>query len=157
MNPDTFLNELRRRQLEADTRRQFLKTCTTGMGGFFMANQLAGAATPERDPGNPLSALEPHFNPKVKRVIFLHMIGAPSQLELFDYKPELEKLDGKPCPQEFLAYYAEPIMNRIGVSTETHMFFCGMGIGYRDPDAPVNGFDRNRVPLEDHVRFQGFE
>ena len=61
------------------------------------------------------------------------------------------------CPQEFLAYYAEPIMEHIGVSTETHMFFCGMGIGYRDPDAPVNSFERNRVPLEEHVRFEGFE
>jgi len=60
------------------------------------------------------------------------------------------------CPQEFLAYYADPIMEHIGVSTETHRFFCGMGIGYRDPDAPVNSFDRNRVPLEDHVRFEGW-
>ena len=58
------------------------------------------------------------------------------------------------CPQEFLAYYADPIMEHIGVSTETHMFFCGMGIGYRDPDAPVNSFERSRVPLEDHVRFE---
>ena len=61
------------------------------------------------------------------------------------------------CPQEFMAYYADPIMEHIGVSTQTHRFFCGMGIGYRDPDAPVNSFDRNRVPLEEHVRFEGFE
>lgn len=60
------------------------------------------------------------------------------------------------CPQEFLAYYADPIMEHIGVSQDTHMFFCGMGIGYRDPDAPVNAFDRNRVPLEDQVRFEGW-
>ena len=61
------------------------------------------------------------------------------------------------CPQEFMAYYADPIMEHIGVSTETHRFFCGMGIGYRDPDAPVNSFERGRVPLEEHVRFDGFE
>ncbi len=61
------------------------------------------------------------------------------------------------CPQEFMAYYADPIMEHIGVSTQTHMFFCGMGIGYRDPEAPVNTFDRNRVPLDEHVRFEGFE
>ena len=60
------------------------------------------------------------------------------------------------CPQEFLAYFADPIMEHIGVSRETHMFFCGMGIGYRDPDAPVNSFERNRVPLEDHLRFDGW-
>lgn len=39
---------------------------------------------------------------KAKRVIFLHMIGAPSQLELFDYKPDLVKFDGKECPREYL-------------------------------------------------------
>ena len=43
-----------------------------------------------------------HFAPRAKRVIFLHMAGAPSQLELFDYKPELTKLDGKDCPKDFL-------------------------------------------------------
>ncbi|MDF1860779.1 MAG: DUF1501 domain-containing protein [Verrucomicrobiales bacterium] len=104
MQPETILTELRKQSLEADTRRQFLQTCTTGLGSFFLANQFAGAAAgkPEHAPDNPLSALQPHINPKAKRVIFLHMIGAPSQLELFDYKPELEKLDGKPCPQEFL-------------------------------------------------------
>ena len=105
MNPETLLAELQRSQLEADTRRQFLKTCATGMGGFFLADQLANGAvfgTPKHEPDNPLSQVMTHHNPKVKRVIYLHMIGAPSQLELFDYKPELERLDGKPCPQEFL-------------------------------------------------------
>ena len=43
------------------------------------------------------------YAPKAKRVIYLHMAGAPSQLEMFDYKPELEKLDGKPCPPSLLA------------------------------------------------------
>ncbi len=43
-----------------------------------------------------------HFPAKVKRVIFLHMLGAPSQLELFDYKPILQKYDGKECPQSYL-------------------------------------------------------
>lgn len=61
------------------------------------------------------------------------------------------------CPQEFLAYYADPIMEHIGVSSETHRFFCGMGIGYRDPDAAVNAFERNRVALEEHVRFAGWD
>ncbi len=44
----------------------------------------------------------PHFAPKAKTVIFLHMAGAPSQLELFDYKPALQKYDGKDCPSELL-------------------------------------------------------
>lgn len=60
------------------------------------------------------------------------------------------------CPQEFLALYARLIKEHIGVSDESHIFFCGMAIGYRDPAAPVNSFERSRVPLERQVRFIGF-
>ena len=51
---------------------------------------------------NPLALRAPHFAPKAKRVIFLHMAGAPSQLELFDYKPTLARLDGERCPDSLL-------------------------------------------------------
>jgi len=44
----------------------------------------------------------PHYDPKVKRVIYLHMSGGPPHLDLFDYKPELVKWNDKPCPDEFL-------------------------------------------------------
>jgi hypothetical protein len=66
---------------------------------------LAAATTPSarRPPQDvPLVAKPPHFAPRARNVIFLHMVGAPSQLELFDYKPQLEKHDGQPCPQEFI-------------------------------------------------------
>jgi len=49
-----------------------------------------------------LAAKMPHFAPTAKRIIYLHMAGAPSQLELFDYKPELGKLDGKEWPPSLL-------------------------------------------------------
>ena len=52
---------------------------------------------------SPLSVLPPQFAARAKRIIYLHMAGAPSQLELFDYKPELTKLDGQDCPASFLA------------------------------------------------------
>jgi hypothetical protein len=45
-------------------------------------------------------APRPHFAPKAKNIIYLHMIGAPSQLDLFDYKPLLQKMDGQKCPEE---------------------------------------------------------
>ena len=51
----------------------------------------------------PLSALPPQFAAKVRRVIYLHMAGAPSQLELFEHKPDLKRLDGQDCPASFLA------------------------------------------------------
>jgi hypothetical protein len=49
-----------------------------------------------------LSVRPPQIPPRAKQVIFLHMAGAPSQLELFDYKPELCRRDGQPCPDEYL-------------------------------------------------------
>ena len=56
-----------------------------------------------RDASSPLAALPPQFPAKVRRVIYLHMAGAPSQLELFEHKPELKRLDGQDCPASFLA------------------------------------------------------
>ena len=55
-----------------------------------------------KDPAHPLAPTAPPLPAKARRVIYMHMAGSPSQLELFDYKPELEKLDGKDCPQALL-------------------------------------------------------
>ena len=61
------------------------------------------------------------------------------------------------CFQEYMALYANIIRDHLGVDHERYMFFCGMAIGYRDPDAPVNNFERERVPLAEHVKFIGFD
>ncbi|MCO8124786.1 DUF1501 domain-containing protein [Stieleria sp. TO1_6] len=84
-----------RQKLELETRRHFLQQCATGLGATWLASQNGSAIATSADNAMRLPA-------KVKRVIFLHMIGAPSQLELFDYKPALEKFDGKDCPSEYL-------------------------------------------------------
>ena len=98
--------ELLTSSLNAETRRHFLGGCTTGLGAMWLASQNhsigADHRRPQHDPANPLSRIDPPFAAKAKRIIYLHMIGAPSQLELFDYKPDLQRLDGKDCPQEFL-------------------------------------------------------
>lgn len=60
------------------------------------------------------------------------------------------------CFQEFMALYANTIRDFLGLDHERYMFFCGMAIGYRDADSPVNNFERERVPLEEHVKFIGF-
>lgn len=104
--------------LQAQTRRHFLRNATAGVGAMFLganASRLlpsVQAASVDingnprldfsRDPSHPLSVLPPQFTAKAKRIIYIHMAGAPSQLELFDYKPELTKLDGQPCPASFL-------------------------------------------------------
>lgn len=103
MNDKTLASEIQLRQLQDATRRHFLRGCTTGLGAAWLAmsNPASVAAMGSgQQPAN--ETQEPQHAPKAKRVIFLHMIGAPSQLELFDYKPDLKKLDGKVCPQSFL-------------------------------------------------------
>jgi len=86
--------------LQQLTRRHFFKNCAIGVGSIALASLLADSlgASPAQSklPG-------PHFPPKAKNVIYLFMAGGPSQLELFDYKPKLIELNGKPIPDSYLA------------------------------------------------------
>ena len=61
------------------------------------------------------------------------------------------------CYQEYMALYANVIRDFLGLDHERYMFFCGMAIGYRDPDAPLNNFARERVPLDSQVKFIGWD
>jgi len=85
------------------TRRHFFQECGVGVGKIALATLLA-EATRTRLPAASTNAAaafapkQPHFAPKARRVIHLFMAGAPSQLDLFDYKPALAKLEGKPLP-----------------------------------------------------------
>ena len=87
--------DLRRQQARARTRRQFLRDAQAGLGAVALAT-LGGAARPA--PG----ATAPHFAPRAKHVIYLHMSGGPPQQDLFDYKPKLAEHHMKPCPDELL-------------------------------------------------------
>ena len=89
--------------LKNETRRHFLKTCSTGMGMMALGSLLSCDADKKTEISNPYLPKMPHFLPKAKSVIYLHMAGSPSQLELFDFKPELQKYNGKDCPAELLA------------------------------------------------------
>lgn len=59
------------------------------------------------------------------------------------------------CPQEYMGLYGRTIKAHLGLSEDT-LLFCGLAIGWQDKRAPVNGFDRQRVPLDEHVTFLGF-
>ncbi|HEY7617185.1 MAG TPA: DUF1501 domain-containing protein, partial [Terriglobales bacterium] len=118
---DELIGETREVQmalLQARTRRHFLRTLGGGLGTLFMgtlaakyatSTKLSGSTTKvphldfTRDSSRPLSPLPPQFAAKARRVIYLHMAGAPSQLELFEHKPVLKRLDGQDCPASFLA------------------------------------------------------
>jgi hypothetical protein len=71
------------------------------LGQIALASLLSGTG-PAAVPASPAAPRRPHFPPRAKHVIYLHMIGAPSQLDLFDPKPELTKRDGQPCPPSLL-------------------------------------------------------
>lgn len=92
-------------KIEFVTRRHFLKECGFAFGSLALGS-LVGCSKPT--PNNSLSELNPllprapHFPGKAKAVIYLHMAGAPSQLELFDFKPELAKMNGQNCPPSLL-------------------------------------------------------
>lgn len=83
------------------SRREMLASCGAGFGSLALAGLIAGEASAdasrETKPG--LQAVKPtHFAPRAKRVIFLFMHGGPSQIDTFDYKPQLERDHGKPLP-----------------------------------------------------------
>ena len=61
------------------------------------------------------------------------------------------------CPQEFLAMHGKLIKQFIGVSDETHIFFCGLAIGHADAEAACNTYERTRIPVDAAVRFVGFD
>ncbi|MEO1997841.1 MAG: DUF1501 domain-containing protein [Planctomycetaceae bacterium] len=70
------------------SRRELLKSATCGFGGLALAGMLADQAIAAK---HPLAPRIPHFVPRAKRIIFLYMYGGPSQIDMFDHKPELEK------------------------------------------------------------------
>ena len=99
---------MRLARLHFYTRRHFLKESAMGLGGLALGTLLGchgrrDASKIVFDPAHPLEPKLPPFAGKARNVIYLHMAGAPSQLELFDYKPELMKMDGQDCPPSLLA------------------------------------------------------
>src|SRR6516165_8680690 len=97
--------DLNQQILRGQTRRHFFKECGLGVGKIALASLLAeGVARCQQSPrvADPLAPKSPHFPAKVKSVIYLFMAGGPSQLELFDYKPRLNQLDGQPIPESYL-------------------------------------------------------
>jgi hypothetical protein len=85
------------------TRRHFFRDCGYGVGKAALASLLTGTSRlSAAAPADPFAPKKPHFPAKAKAVIHLFMAGAPSQLELFDPKPTLAKLEGKPLPPEVI-------------------------------------------------------
>ena len=95
--------------LQNISRRHFLKESAAGLGAVVLGSLMAACNSGNQNMGpmlsqvtDPMIPKPPHFPGKAKHVIYLHMAGAPSQLDLFENKPTLAKFDGKPCPGAYL-------------------------------------------------------
>jgi hypothetical protein len=91
--PEKLLHEV--------TRRHFFQQCGVGLGSIALSS-LLGPGSASAATANSLAAKTGHFPARAKNVIFLFMAGGPSQLELFDYKPELQKYNDQPIPQSYI-------------------------------------------------------
>ncbi|SVA75260.1 uncharacterized protein METZ01_LOCUS128114, partial [marine metagenome] len=80
-----------------ESRREFLKHTGAGMGALGLASVLNDGVF-AGGPADSFSPSQPHFSPRAKNVIYIHLVGGPSHLELFDFKPELVRHNGKKCP-----------------------------------------------------------
>ncbi|MEX2263197.1 MAG: DUF1501 domain-containing protein [Bryobacteraceae bacterium] len=88
-------------QLLFRTRRHFFRDCGVGLGRIALSSLLAkslGADTPP----NPMAPRPSHFPARAKSIVYLFMAGGPSQLDMFDYKPKLQELDGQPLPESLI-------------------------------------------------------
>lgn len=90
-------------------RRWFLRDCGVGLATLAARSLLASETA--KPAANPLAPQAPHHPPRAKRVIYIFQAGAPSHLELFDYKPELAKRNGQLPPADLLKGYRAAFIN----------------------------------------------
>jgi hypothetical protein len=109
LNIRRLVKEAQENEMRMHTRRHFLKESAMGLGALGIGYLLGSCGVKNKtvhdlsfDPVHPLLPKAPPMFAKAKSVIYLHMAGAPSQLELFDYKPELSKMDGQDCPPSLI-------------------------------------------------------
>jgi Protein of unknown function (DUF1501) len=89
-------------QLQQATRRHFLQSSPLALGAVALATMGAKGVMAAPGVVNPLAEKPSHFPGKAKHVIFIHLVGSPPHLDLWDYKPELVKRTGQNCPDEFI-------------------------------------------------------
>lgn len=107
MNHGVLMNDYQAEGVKSvvnQTRRHFFAEAGVSLGSIALAEMLAGKSAQAQalSQGNAMSPRPPMIPARAKHVIYLHMAGSPSQLDLFDDKPELRKYTGKPCPDELL-------------------------------------------------------
>ena len=84
--------------VRSETRRQFFRRGGNALGTAALASLLGNSAM-GADGATPASAKQPHFPAKAKHVIYLHMVGGPPQMDLYDYKPKMQEFYDKDLPE----------------------------------------------------------
>ena len=148
------MNDPRLLAAQLASRRQFLKNCNTGLGGLFLGSLLGGSfgssassafgapASTTVPIDNPLSPKAPPLPAKVKRVIYLHMSGAPPQHDLWDFKPELVKHNLEPCSDEVLAILKKERLPFIDLNARRPKM---LGTPYKFPKQGESGIEMSEV------------
>jgi Protein of unknown function (DUF1501) len=93
------------------TRRWFFRECGVGLGAIALADLLRESGQASSAQVDPLAPKQPQYPAKAKRVVYLFMAGAPSHLELFDYKPKLAEYNGKLPPAKLIEGYRAAFIN----------------------------------------------
>lgn len=128
-------------------RRDFIRRATTGLGTLPLGTTLAASLMAQESSG--LSTVrQPHFSARAKRVIFLFMLGGPSQFETFENKPKLREFDGQPIGEELLskmkfAQITEQRPSLLG----THVSFAKHG----ESGAEVSELLPHTAKIVDHI------
>src|SRR6267154_1925307 len=91
------------------TRRHFFGGVGFGIGSLALA-ALMDERLFAQQPADAMTTKPGHYAPKAKNVIFLFMAGGPSQLDLFDHKPAMQKLHGQPVPESYLKTLNDPVI-----------------------------------------------
>ena len=119
-------------------RRLFLQRTACGLGTIALGDLLARDSQSAEKSIRPFRPLAPHGTPRARNVIFIFMAGAPSQLDLFDPKPGMKRLDGQPVPASFLDGLEDPLIKgsaRVYASPRSFRRYGESGIEYSDPSS----------------------
>ena len=119
-------NEIHKEIATLITRRWFLQRCGVGMAGLALNSLFLRDGFAAGSP-NPLAPRAPHFTPTAKRVVYIFMAGAPSHLDLFDYKPELVKRHGQLPPASLLKDYRTAFIDPSSALYGTEFTFSKQG------------------------------
>ena len=111
--------------LQQSTRRHFFSQCSMGLGSIALGS-LLGRDSARANGVKPFLPGKPHFTPKAKNVIYLFMGGGPSQLELYDWKPELAKRHGGDIPDELVKGKRFAFMNSTFKQNNKLRHFCAV-------------------------------